>query len=383
MQDFREELRSAAPQPLKPPDVQAIWRGGLRRRWTQLALAALSMVVIGTGVWTLVEGEYISEFFDRGGVQPADDEGVVSTGPTGKVVLWGVEPPEGPEQSWTVVDLESGESRSFERPEFSVGDAKYKLEYIGDKFVFAGSDGRTAGTYALDTNLRGDPVLLGGHSWSFFPSAADGRVWLDLRNRGSSTLRGGVAEVTVDGEVTLQQSDPPPNGIIGAVNQGLLIQGSGLQVWDPRTDRIVWRMDGVFPVDAHKDVVAWCDRDCPELNLTNLSTGQDTVIVPPEGLRFEGTDDGAFSPDGDMLAVPVQAEDGRRVAIVDVPNATVRVVPESHLNVGYGLLTWTSSADWLLFYGGNGALGAYNPKSGQSKFTHLETSMGFIAMAAN
>jgi hypothetical protein len=307
--------------------------------------------------------------------------------PTGSIVLASFEETEGEpvhETNMTVIDLESGNSRPLALPEFASGDAQFKLERTGEKLVFRGTSGTEAGAYAIDQDLRGEPLLL-GESWYFVPSATDGRVWLTILDPDSpATVRGlkAVREVTVDGEVTFEGTGPPPgDNLVGAVSQGLLIQKDGLQVWDPRADRIVSRLDGVFPVDTYGDVVAWCDSRCPELHVTDVATGEDTVIDAPEGLRFEETYNGAFAPDGGMLAVPVRVGESMRVALVDIATSSVHLVPSSTLS-HYQLMSWTPSGEWLVFDTGDGHLTAYQHDSGESTIIPIDNSQTYFAIAA-
>jgi WD40 repeat protein len=284
----------------------------------------------------------------------------------------------------TVIDLATGESRPLHLPEFASGDAQFKLEPTGGKLIFRGSSGTEAGAYAIDQDLHGDAQLL-GTSWYFAPSATDGRVWLMILDPDSPPTVGGlkaVREVTVDGRTTVEDTGPPPGDwVVGAVGDGLLIQEDGLLVWDPRSGRIVSRLDGVFPVDTRGDVVAWCESRCPELRLTDVATGEDIAIEPPEGLAFEETYNGAFSPDGRWLAAPVKHDGVSKVAIVDMESESARLVPDSSLTP-YQLLTWSPAGDWLIFGTAEGTLSAYRPDTGESMTIPLDEAQTFFAMAA-
>ncbi|MPZ69983.1 MAG: hypothetical protein GEU71_10710 [Actinobacteria bacterium] len=283
-----------------------------------------------------------------------------------------------------VVDLETGETRTLVVPEFGPGDAQFAIAPIGGRIVFRGPSGTEAGAYVIDRDLENDPVLL-GKSWYFVPSATVGRVWLTTLDPDSpSTVRDleSVREVTVDGEVTVPETGPPPRAsIVGAVRQGLIVQKDGLQVWDPRTDRIVTRIDGVFPVDTSGDVVAWCDKGCPEIHLTDVANGTDRVIEPPVGVTFSETYNGAFSPDDRFLAVPVRNEEGEQVAVIDVESLSARLVPNSGLSV-YQLMTWSTSGDWLVFDTGEGHLSMFHPDTGRSATIPLDPTKTFFSLTA-
>lgn len=318
---------------------------------------------------------------------PESKSPTISSHPTGSVVLASFEQTDGEpvhETIMTIVDVETGESRPLDLPEFASGDAQFKLDRTGGKLVFRGSSGTEAGTYTIDQDLVGDPVLL-GESWYHVPSATNGRVWLMILDPDSpDTVRGlkAVREVTIDGEVTVEDTGPPPgDNVVGAVTQGLLIQEDGLQVWDPRSDRIVSRLDGVFPVDTYGDVVAWCDSGCPQLHLTDVATGEDMVIESPEGLTFVETYSGAFSPDGRSLAVPVRDESGMRVGVVDIGTRSVHFVENSTLT-SYQLMTWTTSGEWLVFDTGEGHLSAFQRDTEEAATITIDQSQTYFAIAA-
>jgi hypothetical protein len=84
-----------------------------------------------------------------------------------------------------------------------------------------------------------------GEAWFFIPSATPGRVWLALLDRISpATARAlrGVREVTVDGETTLAHSARPPHWPLAAVDDGLLVQGNTLELWQPTSGRILRKL---------------------------------------------------------------------------------------------------------------------------------------------
>lgn len=388
MSDLRKALHAAAPQPERLPDPQVIWRNGLKRRRSRLLLAVCSIMVGGTAAWSVAVSWHEGSLLDRETVRPADGhDSAPPFAPRGSVVLASFVrgandgPVVGTEMS--VVDLETGAIRSLDLPQFASGDAQFKLEPIGGTLVYRGSSGAEVGTYAIDQDLRSRPVLL-GESWYFVPSVAPGRVWLMILDPNSSdTSRGlkSVREVALDGEVKLEGSAPPPgDNIVGAVNQGLLIQQDGIDVWNPRSGRTVARLEGVFPVDTYEGTIAWCDFRCPQLHVTTLATGRDVVIRPPEGMKFEETYDGTFAPDGRSLAVPLRAAGELRVGIVDMATETVRLVPNSRLTP-YELLEWSESGDWLLYETGQGFLGAFHPQTGESESVSLDPSKTYFAMA--
>lgn len=302
-----------------------------------------------------------------------------AAGPTGKLFLRNVW-----EQSLTVVDIGTGRATTVDLPELAPGDPPFSLVQTGGKLVFYG---RSA-TFALDPELESPPRSL-GESWYFVPSAQEGRVWLALLDpKSPDTVRAlrGVREVTVDGEVTIPDSGPPPSpNLLGALGDGLLFQDDdGLQVWDPRTGQVKLRLHGPFPADTHGELVAWCEYGCPALHLTNVRTGEDRAIAPAEPFAFEETYDGAFSPDGSLLAVPVvtEGEQRHRVALIDVRAGVASVIEGSEL-ADYRAMAWSRSGEWLFFSAGDGRIMAYRPGAERAVVLPVRVEQSFADMAAN
>lgn len=271
----------------------------------------------------------------------------------------------------TAVDVRTGEVIERPVPELAPGDALYHLVRTGDRLVLYGG----SVTYALDLDLRGPPTSL-GDSWYFVPSATDGRVWLAILDPTSpETVRDleAVREVTLDGRVTVRSAGPPPCSgptVVAAVKDGVVCQDDGLVVWEPATGKVLRRLAGPYPVDTHENVVAWCGHGCPQLHLTDIGTGEETRVPAERSFSFNETYDGAFSPDGSLLAVPVTVH-GRKpasragsdgIALVDVRAGRAYLVEGSRSGV-YTALAWSPTGDWLFFTTGEGRVMAYRPGS--------------------
>lgn len=297
----------------------------------------------------------------------------------------------GREQSITRIDLATGESVTVTLPELAPGDPPFNLIHTGGRLVFYGG----SHTYALDPDLKGPPEDL-GESWYFVPSGHEGRVWLttlDLESPETVRDLEAVREVTVDGEVTVPETGrPPSNGpsIIAAVKDGLLFQEADqLRLWDPRTGKVTLRLPGQFPAAAAGNLIAWCRQSCPNLHVTDAATGNDLAVVPGDSFRFEETYEGAFSPDGTLLAVPVVTSSGthleghrHQVGIVDVRAGTARLVEGSDLPDDYPAMAWSPSGEWLFFSAGGGRIMAYTPASEKVVVLPVRAPASFIDMAA-
>jgi hypothetical protein len=97
------------------------------------------------------------------------------------------------------------------------------------------------------------------------------------------------------------------------------------------------------------------------LHLTDTRTGASSRIAPGRGFRFVESYDGAFSPDGTLVAAPAIKRHGKpRVALVDLARRVATLVPGAPLARDYQLLAWSTSG-WLFYNAGAGRIAAYRP----------------------
>jgi hypothetical protein len=244
----------------------------------------------------------------------------------------------GDHELW-IVDVAHQSVRHLSRPTLGADDAPHRILARGRRLVMG-------------------PAF--GDSAFYLPSQHRDRVWVvDI---GGRDLVRAVREVTVDGVTTEPASVPPVRRWpLAAVDGGLLLSSRvGLEVWDPRADRVV----RTLPVDAGTlgptsgDTVVTCpEPGCHSLQLTDARTGAArTVGAPSGGFTFEPWG-AAFSPDGALLGVPVRvvADGPRDLALVDVASGRVALVPESSVSPGYTLVAWSADGDDVFLSGG----GAY------------------------
>jgi hypothetical protein len=287
------------------------------------------------------------------------------------------------------VDIHTGRPRTLPI-RLDCGDAEFCLVPSGGRLVI-GSVGRT---YVDDPAAPGHPRRHRiGSGWIVIPSANDGRIWLGLLNETRRKLRA-VREETVNGRVT--QSVRPPGGDWPAriMRAGFLFQTArALRLWDPKTRQVTFRVPGSFPVDTYGNLVAWCGEPCPRFDITDVRTGTTTRVPPPAGFAFRAGYDGALSPDGSLLAVPVAADrrrphanhGGLSMALVDVARGTARVIKGATVDPVYHAVSWSPSGDRLFFGAGGGRIMAYDP--GASRATvlarvRLRSAGSIIHMAA-
>jgi hypothetical protein len=213
-----------------------------------------------------------------------------------------------------------------------------------------------------------DPRSL-GEAWFFVPSATPGRVWNILLRGGDKATQinfRGVREVGVDGTPTYARHAPIPGWPLGAVADGILVQADGgLHVWDPVTAKVVRRVPGLFPLGIRPDLVAACPNTCKAIHFTD-----GRVVKGPFSTAYQG----AFSPDGRLLAVATE-----RGRIVVVEGDTWRYIPKARTGA-YPALTWSSSG-WLFYGVGAHHVGAWRP--GQPARELPMRVDKFVAMAAD
>jgi hypothetical protein len=241
----------------------------------------------------------------------------------------------GDNELW-IVDAGSGRVLHQHRADLGGGDAPHKVLARGRRILV----GAPYGTRAF-----------------FLPSARPNRVWVvDLRRDGTVL---GVREVTVDGETTVPATEPPtPRWPLGVVREGLLLEGDeSVLVWDPLADRIVRRLTispgGLGPTSG--DTVTWCtDSYCSTLQLIDLASGAKHDAQSPLHASFEPWE-GAFSPDGRTIALPLRGapETPVELGLIDVATGRVAVVPGSEVPGGYNMVAWSASGRHVFLTGGD------------------------------
>jgi hypothetical protein len=257
-----------------------------------------------------------------------------------------------------IVDVEAESARVVEMGELAAGDPPYRIVRRGRSLVFYGKEA----TYAIGLDVRGPPKRI-HESWFFIPSAAEDRVWVGLLDPASpETVRAlrAVAEVTIDGVVTVGPTRPPEGRWpVAAVSAGLLFErrAGGLELWDPATGRVVHRIERVSTGPTHGNLLAWCDTN-QHLHITNVADLAEVAAVrPPAGTGGFSCVTGAFAPDGRMLALPVVGSSDpagpQRLAVIELPSGNGRVVKGSKVPGGWVLVAWASSGNEVFLTGGS------------------------------
>jgi hypothetical protein len=235
-------------------------------------------------------------------------------------------------------------------------------------------------TFSYGPALRGKPKLL-GESWFFVPSAKRGRVWLALLGNPRTVALRGLREVTVDGRTTVAHTPKPPSWPLAALDTGLVIQCKTLDLWNPATGAIEQHLPGVFPLAAHGSLLASCEDPCPRLHVIDTRTRAQTDFQPAANFDFRAGYDGAFSPDGRLLAVPAKLHrGGYRVAVIDLKLRRARLLNGPRLAAGYQFMAFGSNGH-LYFHAPRARLAEWNGGAGAPRViaVHIPPSTDIAA----
>jgi hypothetical protein len=195
------------------------------------------------------------------------------------------------------------------------------------------------------------------------PGAAPGTLWLSSypTDADTSVVAAVAREVSVTGALLGPQVRLPAGFAIDqATRQGLLLSpvvprpGTTTDtLWDPAGGQPSRNFDGVIAASASE--IAWapeCDPSC-RVQVLGLATGKRTAVDLPGA---SSAANGAFSPDGDFLAIEVSfyngGDDGALATMLDVASMAsgrLTVVPgtfaSSDALAGFG---WPTDGDSLV-----------------------------------
>jgi hypothetical protein len=338
-----------------------------RRRRLGYAAGAVALLLVIAGALLLSGGEDADHAQDEGSARPsaaAEQRDVLFVRAVvesrGVVAI---------DEGVFAIDLSTGEVKRL-HVRVSCGDTPFCLISTGGELVIS-SVGRTT-TYNPAAPGRARAARL-GNGWITIPSTDDGHVWLGILARGKlgGPHRRGLSAVReIDLEGNVVQSIRPPEGMwpVGAVAPGLLFQyPRSLRLWSLEERGFTLRIPGAFPMDTSGSLVASCSDDCPTALLTDTRTGESTRIAPPGGYRWIGGYDGAFSPSGSHLALPIarvgegpRSSRTERLAVVDIETLDARVIPGSaEAEPIYRAMAWSSAGDRLFFTGDDGTVLSY------------------------
>jgi hypothetical protein len=359
--------------------LELIRRRERNRRAGALAVGLLLLPGLALGLWLAV----------RSSPQPPVPPPAATLGPVAgpgepRLVLAG-------DQELWVVDVAGGTVRHRNLAQLSPGDPPYRIVRRGDKLVLWSYQ-----TLTLDpSSAVAQPSVLVRDSWIFIPSAAPDRIWvgiLDPTSPETERRLKAVREVTVDGRVTVADVRPPQGRWpVAATSSALVFQspGSGqggdqLELWNPRTGKVLRRLPGDYPVASYGDVLAWCRQSCGRLQVTNVATGKELQVRPPAGATGFAPEKGVFSPDGKLLAVPVRTGPTWQLALVDVGTGTATRITGAAVQQDPVFVDWSASGETVFLAGGRpGDWRIFAYRVGTASARRLPVKVGdFFGMAA-
>jgi hypothetical protein len=192
------------------------------------------------------------------------------------------------------------------------------------------------------------------------PAAVSGAVWL-TSYPPDAPAAGTAQEVRLTGTPIGPQVRLPAGYVIAqGTARGLLLAPATLRagtatylLWDPGQKRTLRAFRGVIAADGNQ--IAWADGCAPlcRVQVLNLATGQHATVGLPGA---SSAVNGAFSPDGEFLALEVSfyngGDDGALAMQLDVASAAsgrVSAVPGTFMSSdaldGFG---WTVGGDRLI-----------------------------------
>jgi hypothetical protein len=192
------------------------------------------------------------------------------------------------------------------------------------------------------------------------PAATAGAVWLTSYPPDADIVStaGTAREVTLAGAALGSPVRLPPGYVIyQATDRGLLLAPASPQggatvdkLWDPAHPQASRTFDAVLAASPTEIAsLPRCAATC-QVQLLDLATGKQTAVTLPAGSGAAG---GAFSPDGDFLALQVSSGDdgalAMRLEVAAVADGRLTAVPGTSVSsdalVGFG---WPASGDSLV-----------------------------------
>jgi hypothetical protein len=219
------------------------------------------------------------------------------------------------------IDVNVGVPYDIEIPGAGPGEPPFRLIEV-DNWLIVGS-----GSIVSHSITTRESTHL-GNATVYVPAAEQGRVWLvDYQGRIGANPPV-VWQVSPGGEelterVTVNVAGNPMMGIPG----GLAIEtDEGIALWDLASGEVSDIL-GSDPSSRVSDVsplgqVAWCHRECYELEITWIETGESFRVGHPEpGIRFV-PGEARFSSDGRFLAAPTRSD----LVVIDVTTGDIELI---------------------------------------------------------
>lgn len=141
---------------------------------------------------------------------------------------------------------------------------------------------------------------------------------------------------------------PDWTAVHGVVAGRLLIESRRrLMLWDRERGQPVRTIRSAWLLAAGRAGFAWCGPGCRTLGVWSPD-GERRFRSPPGTTPYFG--EGALSPDGVRLAVPVTKGGRQRAAVLELASGSWTIVPGGTLG-DYTAMDWAPSSEWLYFAG--------------------------------
>jgi hypothetical protein len=250
------------------------------------------------------------------------------------------------------IDVNVGIHYEIEIPGAVSGDPPYRLIEVGNRLIVG-----YGAVFAHSIPTRQSTRI--GNATIYLPAAEPGRIWLVDYGGRIGANPPVVWQISPGGEelterVTVNVAGHPMMGIPG----GLAIEtDEGIALWDHASGEVSDIL-GSDPSSQVSDVsplgqVAWCHRECYELEVTRVETGESFRVGHPEaGIRFV-PGEARFSSDGRFLAAPTRSD----LVVVDVTTGEVELIDLAGREFDY--VNWAP----------------YGPNFFASTYSYGETSM--------
>jgi hypothetical protein len=220
------------------------------------------------------------------------------------------------------------------------------------------------------------------------PAATAGAVWLTSYALGANmtTAAGTAREAGAAGVLSHPVTLPSGYAIDQGTDRGLLLapvsqQGAAAyKLWNPSSPLTSQTFDGVLA--ASPGEIAWTSPCTPQCNvqMVDLATGRHTVVTLPVGSSAAS---GAFSPDGDLLALQMSLSDvgddgelAMQLEVAPVASGRLTAVPETFVSsnalVEFG---WPASGDSLVaefIFTTKAQLTSWHPGAGHPAVTVIQ-----------
>ncbi len=248
--------------------------------------------------------------------------------------------------------------------------------------------------FIADGSLTATRIGTGVVDHGVSPASRAGALWLlsyPRRSDNMATTSARAQLVSTSGHPLGPLYHLPAGYLIdrGVGNYLLLRKLSGPDVsvlWDPRTRRVVRRIDNVIAASAGQ--IAWV-RSCTgcRVQLLNVSTGA-SVATPMPGFATWGYD-GAFSDDGRLLAVQLPAgatpnpRGPTRLAVLDTASRALTVIQGATLAFSeWQLFGWEVGSHRLVVSAGPGTDATTNAYAGPVQVAYWQPGDARLRVAA-